>query len=165
MMTLLALPSVAQTPRPLNELTEELKKLEFLVGDWSAEGIVYSPEGEKETWTGTTRGRWTLRGRHLKLDSTVTTKAGTTESSAMFTWDKGRDRYHAILFSSTEGTPRFVAGVLEDTKLTLHNPRGDTEPRLTMVFEKTAEDKYTLTVEMVGEESTQRMADGKYVRR
>jgi len=165
LMVAFAAPMVAQTPRPLNELTEELKKLEFLMGDWSAEGSVYPAEGEKETWSGTARGRWVLRGRHLRLDTTVTTKAGTTESSAMLTWDPHRERYHALLFSSTEPTPRFVAGTFDGKKLSLQGPRGDAETKLSMVFEKSSDDEYTLNVDMVREESTVHMADGKYMRK
>lgn len=166
MIAAVALPSMAQTPRPLNELTEELKQIEFLIGDWTAEGARFVPDAEKESWTGTTRGRWALRGRHLRLDSTVTTKAGTTESSAMLSWDQSRERYHAILFSSTEATPRFVVGTLEGNKLSLHGSRsGESESRLTMTFEKASDEQFTLNVEMVSEESTTRIAEGKYVKR
>ena len=165
LVVLTAIPTGAQSPRVLNELTEELKKLEFFVGDWDAEGSVFDAAGEKSSWTGNARGRWALRGRHLRLDATVTTKAGTTESSAMFTWDAHRERYHAIVFSSTDPMPRFVAGPFDGKKLALAGPRAEAGGKLVMEFEKLSDDSYTFSMHMDQEEKNTTLADGKYVRK
>lgn len=160
-----AVPTCAQTPHSLNERTEELKRLEFFVGDWDAEGSEFDSSGEKNAWSGSARGRWALRGRHLRLDATVTTRAGTTESSAMFTWDANRERYHAIVFSSTNPMPRFVAGPFDGKKLVLTGPRSEAGGRLVMEFEKLSDDAYTFNMHMNQDDKNAPLADGQYTRK
>lgn len=153
-------------PPALNERPPEMLKLERLVGEWGGDGHWNSPSGEARTWKGESTGAWALRGRYLELRTTVTSPNGTSENSAMISWDRARQHYHAVLFFSNDSTPRMVAGDLEGNKLVLSGPAADEGSQLILTFTMESDTKYTLLVQIAREEGDPiKVAEGGYVKK
>lgn len=158
--------SPMQEPASLNERSAEMVKLERLVGEWKGDGHWYAPSGDERSWTGATQGAWALRGRYLELKTTVTSSNGTTENSAMISWDRTRQHYRAVLFFSNDSTPRVVSGALEGDKLVLSGPAADEGSNLILTFTMESETKYSLLVQVAREEGDPvRVAQGSYTKR
>ncbi|MCB8932301.1 MAG: DUF1579 domain-containing protein [Fimbriimonadaceae bacterium] len=161
-----ALLAGAQDPPALNERPAEMLKLDKLVGSWSGDGHWFAPGGEDRSWKGESKGAWSLRGRYLELKTTVTSANGTSENSAMISWDRARQRYHAVLFFSNDSTPRMVAGEMEGNKLVLSGPAADEGSHLILTFTMESETKYTLLVQLAREEGDPiRVAEGSYTKK
>jgi membrane-associated protease RseP (regulator of RpoE activity) len=101
-------------------LSPESKKLDFLVGKWTATGRGYPPGSAPTTFSGTTEVTWMLGGRYLMMRSTITRENRPPfDTLRLFSYDPREQRYRMWVFDSSVGTVGEWVGKLEGEKIVL----------------------------------------------
>ena len=104
LLSLLPLPLLAQAPQgnAIPAQQEEMKKLDFLVGQWKGEGWVKMPGAERQTFTQTETVQKKLGGLALLVEGQGTSKLPSGEEKtvfealAMVTWDPEKNLYRSL---------------------------------------------------------------------
>jgi hypothetical protein len=133
----------------------EMKKLEFLIGRWSAQMKSATPGSG--AWTETWDARWASGGRYVRIERTAKNPQGVEpregEGLMLIAYDYRANTYRAWEFSlgahpNVPPGPMEYAGVFEDTKLvwTLKSAPEPTVP-VRVTFEPKSRTEFSLRSE------------------
>lgn len=118
LLALVSLPLQAQQRQAAQR--EQMKKLDFLVGQWKGEGWIITPAGKRETFTQTEIVQKKIGGLALLVEGKGTSKLPSGEeftafeAAALITWDDQKGNYRFFSATSEGGAGlsegRFVDG-------------------------------------------------------
>ncbi|MCI0488674.1 MAG: DUF1579 domain-containing protein [Blastocatellia bacterium] len=124
LLLLCSLHTSLQAQAPASAQKEEMKKLNFLVGDWKGEGWTMTPDGKRHTFTQTEKIQTKLGGFVLLIEGEGKGKLpGTDEEATLFealavvSYDEGKSRYRFVSHTSegrfVEAEAKLIEGGLE----------------------------------------------------
>jgi hypothetical protein len=165
---LIAVAAVGMTSQALGQLVEapaELKKLEWMVGDWSS-SVKWTMPGMPEMDSNmSVKIAWD--GPFLKATSTMEMQAMKFTETQYMWWDAGKKKYASHTFTSFAATPRVEYATLDGNKFVSTSEPwdvgmagGPTTGRTT--FTKKSDSEFAFVLEFKNGDAWGKVAEGTF---
>lgn len=148
-----------QTP----QAADGVKRLSFLLGNWTSEEKVTPPGGQPFTFTLDGKNEWAAGERFLKIEESFKLPNGSTRHNLiLMTYDDADKRYVAWWYTSTSPKPIVFGGSFSEGKFVLLSEPDPKLPvarlRITYAPKTESEIDATLEVETQGKFETRTVA-------
>jgi hypothetical protein len=159
---LIATVSIASAQGHGNEAPQQLKGLDFLIGNWSGKQNFNNP-GSPLVGDITVKVH-SFAGRYLEEDlSTVLPGRKPTETHHMISFDAKTNVFHAWWFNDTSSTPTELTGELNGNQLVLmSHPANPNAPVLKATYDRVSDGALNYKLEMKSGDNWQELFHNNY---
>jgi len=151
---------------PSAKVDNEVKKLDFMLGEWSGKETVYMEPGQKPT---PVDSAWSIKsylsGRYLRLDNKSTMPGlGPYEGCLMITFDPVSKKYKAYWFDSMSAEQVIAEGTFENNKLVMmaNQMQGTTPMSFRITYELKGKSELGFLMESKTGDKFEKAMEGSY---
>lgn len=140
---------------------QDIKKLDFLIGDWTSVEQTTGPDGKPAEIRLTGHNEWALAKRFLQIDEQFTVGgAGDYRNHILMSYDARKKQFRAWWFTNSSPAPIEFAGEFSDDKLTLTS-----SSKLRIVYHDIKPTSYLAELEQEVDGKWTKRTEAKYTRK